>query len=110
MSIAQTSDRRIKDQTEDASLIDLQAIFDSTEAKTYTRTDVEGKRYGFIAQDVQAKTPKDITNIVFEQGGEGGDDENPLLAIDYSRLVTVLWGVCKNQQKQIDELIAKVGS
>ena len=108
VSIAQTSDRRVKDQIEDAPLEDLQAIFDATEAKTYTRNDgVVGKRLGFIAQDVQEKLPDDWTNLVFEQGGEGGDEENPLLAIDYSRLVTVLWGVTKRLTQRLEVLEAK---
>ncbi len=43
------------------------AIFNSSEVKTYTRTDnVEGVRYGFIAQDVKSQLPSDISNIVFE--------------------------------------------
>ena len=81
-------------------------IFEATEVKTYTRTDVEGKRLGFIAQDIQKNKPKDIDNLVFMSYQQ----DQPLLALDYSRLVAVLWGVCKKQQKQIDDLIAKVNT
>jgi len=106
LSLVQTSDESIKTNIEDASLDDLKEIFDATEVKTYTRTDVPGKRLGFIAQDIQKKKPKDIGNLVFMTY----EEDQPLLALDYSRLVTVLWGVCKSQQKQIDELIAKVNA
>jgi hypothetical protein len=104
LSLVQTSDESIKTNIEDASLDDLKEMFDATEVKTYTRTDVPGKRLGFIAQDIQKKKPKDIGNLVFMTY----EEDQPLLALDYSRLATVLWGVCKSQQKQIDELIAKV--
>ena len=78
-------------------------IFDAAEVKTYTRKDVPGKRVGFIAQDIQEKMPEDISNLVFMTY----EAEQPLLALDYSRLVTVLWGVCKNMQKRIEVLETK---
>ena len=106
LSLVQTSDENIKKDIEDASLDDLMGIFEATEVKTYSRTDVEGKRLGFIAQDIQKNKPKDINNLVFMSYQQ----DQPLLALDYSRLVAVLWGVCKNQQKQIDDLIAKVNT
>jgi hypothetical protein len=109
LSVIQTSDKSIKDNIQDASLDDLQEIFDSSEVKTYTRNDdVEGKRYGFIAQEIQSKLPTDIENIVFETRAptpEGEDPGDMLLALDYSRLAaTVLWGVCKKQQRAIEDL------
>ena len=103
MSLVQTSDEKIKKEIENASLEDLQSIFDSADVKTYTRTDVPGKRLGFIAQDVQAKMPKDLSNLVFMTY----EQDQPLLALDYSRLAaTVLWGVCKNLQQRIEVLEA----
>jgi len=96
----QTSDRRIKADIEDASLDDLQAIFEAAEVKTYTRNDVPGKRLGFIAQDIQEELPEDIGNVVFMTY----EEDQPLLALDYSRLVTVLWGVCKKQKQAIEAL------
>ena len=79
---------------------DLQAIFDNVEAKTYTRTDIEGNRLGFIAQDVQEKLPPDIGNLVYMNY----EQDQPLLALDYSRLVCCLWGVTKRLQQRIDVL------
>ena len=102
VAVTQTSDRRIKQGIEDASLDDLQAIFDNVEAKTYTRTDIEGNRLGFIAQDVQEKLPPDIGNLVYMNY----EQDQPLLALDYSRLVCCLWGVTKRLQQRIEALEA----
>jgi hypothetical protein len=113
IALTQTSDRSIKENVTDTPLDDLQSIFDSSEVKTYTRTDgVDGVRYGFIAQDVRSKLPDDITNLVFETRAPTPEGEEPgemLLALDYSRLAaTVLWGVCKKQQQAIEALTLRL--
>ena len=102
VALTQTSDRAIKEGIKDASLDDLQAIFDNTEAKTYTRTDIEGNRLGFIAQDIQEKLTPEIGNLVYMNYETG----TPLLALDYSRLVACLWGVTKRLQQRIEALEA----
>ena len=99
-ALVQTSDRAIKEEITDAPLDDLQAIFDNVEAKYYTRTDIPGNRLGFIAQDVKEKLPPQIGNVVYQSYETG----NPLYALDYSRLVCCLWGVCKKQQRAIEDL------
>ena len=90
----------------------LQLIFDSSEVKTYTRTDgVEGKRLGFIAQEIRSQLPQDISNLVFETRAPTAEGEEPaemLLALDYSRLVAVLWGVNKRQQQAIEALTLRL--
>ena len=98
--------QKIKNEIENASLDDLMNIFEATDVKTYTRKDVPGKRIGFIAQDVQAKMPKDLSNLVFMTY----EQDQPLLALDYSRLVTVLWAVAKNQQIALEALIQRVAT
>ena len=94
VSIAQTSDRRVKDDIQDADGTVMQDIFDAVSSKTYTRNDgVAGKRLGFIAQDVQEKLPEDWTNLVFEQGeaddGEeaAGEDAEAKKAAEAARAV-----------------------
>jgi hypothetical protein len=105
LSLVQTSDEAIKENVQDVSLDDLMGLFDAVEVKTYTRTDVPGTRYGFIAQDVQRKLPKDISNVLFMTY----EEDQPLLALDYSRLgSTVLWGVCKRQQQAIEALTLRL--
>ena len=97
---ASTSDRSIKGEIKNASLDDCKNIFDSVDVKTYVRKDISGNRIGFIAQDIQEHISPEFDNIISTQ--YGGD--KPLLAVDYSRLVCVLWGVCKNQQTRIEAL------
>jgi hypothetical protein len=99
VSLVQTSDSRIKSDFQDPSE-DLQRIFDGASVYSYDRDDVEGRRVGFLAQEIQANVPKEICNLVFMSY----ERDQPLLAIDYSRLVTVLWATCKNLQKRIEAL------
>ena len=91
------------------------------EVKTYTRTDgVAGKRIGFIAQHMKLGLENSGFDSIMgtmrktippeSPGDEESQIGEELLTIDHSRLVAILWGVCKNQQKQIDELITKVNS
>ena len=37
-------------------------------------------------------------------------DGTNLRTIDHSRLTTILWGVCKNQQKQIADITARLNA
>lgn len=102
-----SSDERLKTSIQDASLQSCQQVFDAVEVKTYERTDLApGKRIGFIAQDVvQSNLPEEFANLVGTR--PGGDAEDPFLTLDYSRLVTVLWGVVKNLQARIEALEAE---
>ena len=100
-----SSDERIKTSIQDASLEACQQVFDAVQVKTYERTDLAGKRIGFIAQDVQGNLPEEFANLV---GTRPSEDSVPFLTLDYSRLVTVLWGVVKNMQARIDTLEANL--
>ena len=88
------SDARLKENIREADLEELQAIFDKAVPKCYDRTDVPHKsRLGFVAQD-------------FEGAGVTGSAhrEDQELTLDYSRLLAVLWGVCKKLQARVDAL------
>ena len=101
-----TSDESIKENVETAPQDTCSQIFQQIQAKTYSRTDgVEGKRIGFLAQDVQnALGGSDlggVTNVVTR------DIQRPsLLALDYVRLLPILWQVVKNQEARIAALEA----
>ena len=78
--------------------IDVSKIFDEVKVKTYTRTDKPelGERVGFISQDIQKacidnNIPDSFTTI----------DDNNLLGLDYSKLVTVLWSKVKQLEQRI---------
>ena len=69
-------------------------------------------RLGLIAQDVEAALPSNgkFANLVgsFQQGK--GADQEELISVAYERLTCVLWTVVKDQQKQLQELTARVAS
>ena len=105
-SLTQTSDERVKENVQLADLVEIQNIFNNVDVKTYERNDgFLGSRIGFIAQDFQntidyeSKFQK-IVNPIFT--------EPPLAGLDYSRLTTILWGVCKKQQELITSLESRV--
>jgi len=100
---ASTSDRLIKDEIKNASLDDCKNIFQHVDVKTYVRKDVSGTRLGFIAQDVEENLPPEFANVIGRQ--YGGDV--PLLSLDYSRMVCVLWGVCKALTARVEVLEGK---
>ena len=108
VSVVSTSDESIKSEFQDPSA-DLLKIFDGAEVYSYVRDDMPGqRRVGFKAQEIQEHLPEEnkISNLVFMDYSRG----TPLLALEYSRLVTVLWCQCKEQQKQLAELTARVAS
>ena len=102
------SDSRLKDNQTPASLGDMQAIFDGVDVKTYERNDLNSqKRVGFIAQEIEAVLPESYRHIVGQgtisrdKTEEGESIEETIKTVDYSRLVCVLWGVCKNLEKRV---------
>ncbi len=102
-SYTSTSDEAIKEDIQNASVEDCMKIFQSVDAKTYVRKDISGPRRGFIAQDVQSHVPDEFANILGMQ--YGGD--TPLLSLDYSRMVCVLWTVCKDLKARVETLEGK---
>ena len=74
--------------------------------KQYNRTDVAGKRLGYIAQDFTTALPEEYGNIVHMSYSTG----NPLLSLDYSKVSCILWGVCKNQQVALAALTARIAA
>ena len=66
-------------------------------------------RIGFISQEVGAALPTEFRNILGEYTKEEeGKDLIALKTLDYSRLVCILWGVCKNQQAELAALTSRV--
>ena len=80
---------------------------------TYERNDLDGaKRVGFIAQDLEAAL---LGHEYFQHiVGEGTfqrtqeSEVEVIKTVDYARLTAILWGVCKNLEKRIDELESKL--
>ena len=78
-------------------------ILQGVDVKACTRTDAQGQRIGFIAQDIQQHLPREFANLL---GMQYGGDE-PLLSLSYDRLVCVLWGVCKALTARVEVLEGK---
>ena len=109
VAFTSTSDASIKAGATIAPQDACRQIFDAVQAQTYTRTDgPEGKRIGFLAQDVEAAlgaSSMGITNIVTR------DVSDPsLLALDYIRLLPILWQTTKALQERIAALEAAQSS
>ena len=106
----------IKDNVLKADYQEIQVLFNKIDVKTYTRNDgVEGSRIGFIANDFDNNISDNskFQNIVHkiktgEQNTGDEVEETFILGLDYSRLCTLLWGVCKNQEARIQALEAKI--
>ena len=111
-TFTQSSDARLKEEIKDADLDMCQTVFDAISPKTYKRNDYDQSksRIGFIAQDFEANLPAEFQNIVNPFTHGTGEDKQEMLGLDYGRLTCILWGVCKKQQQQIADLIAKVNA
>jgi hypothetical protein len=107
------SDSRLKDNQTPANRDQLQSIFDAVEVMTYERNDLDGaKRVGFIAQDIETALlgHEYFQHIVGEGTLQRTEDSEVevIKTVDYARLTAILWGVCKNLEKRIDELESKL--
>ena len=110
-TVTQNSDRQLKEDIRDADIQSITSVFDSVNVRTYKRNDYETTRtrIGFISQEVEAALPTEFQNIVGEYTKEEeGKDPIALKTLDYSRLVCILWGVCKNQQAELTTLTSRV--
>ncbi len=123
-----TSDARLKSNQRIVETATCQDIFDKIEVKQYERyetlaTRLNGgdsvTRVGFIAQEVESALPDGWHGIVSSATPSFHDysDDDPLkdleggiMHLDYSRLIVVLWGVVKRQQKTIAELNERVAN
>jgi len=106
VSVTQTSDESIKQNVAPASLLEIMKVFDAIDVKTYQRTDMPGNRIGFIAQDFVESLPEAFDNIV----AKTYDGGVPLWSLDYARLATILWGVCKQQEIDIAVLANRISA
>ena len=106
-----SSDDKLKDDQHVAPAADAAAILAAVDVKTYSRNDLDGqKRVGFIAHDLQKVCSGHWEHIVSsspDTDEEGVETGTQTLQVDYSRLVTVLWGVCKDLTARVASLEAQ---
>ena len=102
------SDATIKHNQGVVPVADLTSIFNAIETKEYDLVkpgiDVDGtdlpseRRVGFIADDVQAAIAgSGWSNVV----GAKSVNNEIYKALDYSRLVCILWGAVKGQEARV---------
>ena len=104
-SFTNNSDSKLKDKQRTADAGQLQAIFDGVEVKSYERNDLDNQeRTGFIAQELEALLPESCRHIVGEGTMETEAGEQTIKTVDYARLTTILWSVCKGLQRRLDAL------
>ena len=106
-TIYQSSDIKLKDNIEDASLSECKYMLDNINAKTYTRKDMNNaKRIGFIAQDIDKYKSEKFENLSSKSlmNDKDGNGQEEILVMDYSRLTAVLWTIVKDQQKTINDI------
>ena len=110
-TIGAACDSKLKD---DQQIIDKKVmveIFNNIEPKSYIRNDIPedvangARKFGFIAQDVEAQiTGKaDFQSLVMKSTlgkNEDGTDKE-VICLNYDGLLTILWGVVKQQQTTI---------
>jgi hypothetical protein len=99
----QTSDRRLKNVNGVLDL-GLNEILKLNPVRYSLKADKKQKeRLGFIAQEAKEVIPQSVydTKEIFE-----GDEENTLLAMDYTTIIPVLVNAVKELKKQVEELKA----
>ena len=103
-----SSDTKLKDDQQVAPTADAAAILAAVDVKTYSRSELDGqKRVGFIAQELQEACDGHWIQIVSSSPDvdeEGVETGTSTLQVDYSRLVTVLWSVCKDLTAKVATL------
>ena len=96
-----TSDQRLKTGAEPASLSECTRLVLAVRPKTYTRVDMDNvPRVGYIAQDWVRELTGGYRCIM----GASQDENGPLLALDYSRIVPILHGALLSALARIDAL------
>ena len=120
------SDERIKSNIQTLDPNTAKTMFDKIEVKTYDRTfhenesDVVKSRIGFLAQDITKmfESHEDLSisntkeNFVNTQKSftMRGTEFRDFQSVDYSRMVTILWGTVKQMDSRIKELENKLNT
>lgn len=102
------SDRRKKHKIEKIKEVQANEFIDTVEPVEFEwRGDDDGKRTGYIAQDVLKNNHfKDLVTFHVDNTMKG-DEESPegySLTIQYSQIIPILHTAIKSQKKRIDEL------
>jgi hypothetical protein len=96
-----TSDQRIKKDVEFADPAECLRLVNAVKPRTYKRIDMaDAPRLGYIAQDFDRELTGGYRCIM----GASEDENGPLLALDYSRIVPVLHGALLSLMARVEML------
>ena len=95
------SDRKIKKNITDLSIDDAKHLIFNVRPREFEFIANEGKRYGFIAQELREILDDDSAIEVYS-------DNIDMHSINYFDFIAPLCMLVKDQQKQIDELKEKI--
>jgi hypothetical protein len=96
-----TSDQRIKKDVEFADPAECLRLVKAVKPRTYKRIDMDdAPRLGYIAQDFDRELTGGYRCIM----GASEDENGPLLALDYSRIVPVLHGALLSLMARVELL------
>ena len=106
-SLVNVSDAALKSQVQTVDPTKCLEILAAVEPKVYERSDLAdgNKRIGFLAQDISsalAGAGVHVHNLVNRVG------DQRYLTLDYGRLVSIVWGVCRSQEERIQALEATI--
>ena len=106
-TITDTSDRRLKENIYVLTgslekVLNLEGVSFNWKNK---KNKGEGTHYGFIAQEVEKVMPNIVSTTRIPQSN---DDPTPMLGVSYIEVIPHLIEAIKDQQKQIDELKARL--
>ena len=103
------SDVRLKTNAEELSAPQAKSVLMAIAPQIYDRTmrtedATSQRRIGFIANQVEEAIKElEIENICGERRHQG----DMYKTLDYSRLTTILWAVCRDQERRIAALEAR---
>ena len=115
-----TSDARIKKDIVDADLDECISVMKSIKLKKYRYTDAYQETYNTTTEEVYGFLADDIVdNRYLNYAGEIGARSQDLIngtslpnikTIDKAKILTVLWGVCTDQQNKLEQQQAEISS
>ena len=104
-----SSDARLKTERTDVTGEQALSVLSNMQAQTYWREDLEQRRIGLIADEVEdAVSEIDVDNIISSMHGTFNGEAADYKTLDYSRLVSLLIPACNALSEQVTTLAARV--
>ena len=100
-----SSDSRLKDNQQAMKTQDCYDILNAVQARTYSRIDQNNSpKIGFIAQEMESAVQGKSNFESLVGSTEPDGDEPSLKTLDYAKLTSILWTVCRDLSSKIQDL------